>query len=315
MSDQAVANDAALGLPLLEVAKLFLDHDFNCRGWFSPTECVELAKDIARNGLQQPICVRELRTVDVGDLKNERSAIDKGYTHKVISGHRRLMAYKINEHPQIPCIVKSADLTLFQEKDLNAIENLHRRELNFLQEANAIRHYWIAGWNRQDIADRIGKSQGWVQLRQILLGLPEDVQELAGQGFIVPNDMHELNKIKVPNELLKAAAILRDKRKSGEKKNILHNIKQKEKATAKKIRKKQELFDMIELLQSTFSSADRDAVITIGELFTPSGNSLTTRLIGWAAGEVDNFGVHKSIQETAELLGLEYDLPEFAPGG
>lgn len=307
MTPEAIENDKNLGLPLIEVDKIYLDSDFNCRGQFSPMECIELAKDIARRGLQQPVVVRPLN-----DTPEELHLKKRGYTHIMIAGHRRLTAYKINNHDVIPCIVKPKDLSAFDAKDLNAVENLQRKELNLQQECQAIKHYWMAGWTREEVAERVGKSPGWVQIRYMLLEMPQEIQEAAGQGYIKTQDVRELNKYKNPVEQLKMAAIIRDRRKAGETRNVTAHIRKKDKATTKKHRGRSELFSMIEYLQDIFSKVDRDQMIPVNELITPGGNCIATSALAWAAGEITALEFHTALKDFCILIGLHYDIPDFS---
>lgn len=298
----------------MPVASVYIDHEFNCRGWFSPTTCIELAKDVARRGLQQPIVVRSLRVEDLLDRKlpHEQDQITKGFTHKLIAGHRRLTAYKINDAEVIPAIVRPNTLTNFEERDINATENLHRKDLSFYQEANAIHHYWIAGWTRQDIADQINKSAGWVQLRVSLLEMPVEIHELANQGYVLATDMTELRKIHDPIAQLKAAGFIRDQRRKGQKGlSVLGHMKRKDKPSTKKHRKKTELQEIQEIMQAVQSSFDPEKTLCLSDLVTIQGNSITTRILAWAAGEITARDVHAAIKDYATLCGGNYPMPEF----
>lgn len=304
LSSDAIKNDQELGLPLIPIKDIFLDHGFNCRGHFAPSECVELAKDIARRGLQQPIVVRPLEETE--------DSVKFGFTHKVLAGHRRVTAYKILEADVIPAIVKQGHMTLFDEKDINAVENLQRAELNLEQEANAIRHYWMAGWNRQEIAERVGKSPGWVQIRVALLELPEEIQHLAGQGYIKTQDIQELKKYKSTQEQLKLAGMLRDRRKAGETQNVTHHIRKKDKGSTRKHRKPVQIFEFMNTIRETLQDVDlQGEPIRRDELITSQGNLFATRCLAWAAGEINTYEIHRELQDLCTILGIDYQLPEF----
>lgn len=307
MTPEAIKNDKELGLPLIPVKAVYLDAEFNCRGAFSPVECTELAKDIARRGLQQPIVVRPLRDEDA----EEKHLIRRGFIYKMIAGHRRLTAYKINNHHELPSIIKSKDISDFDARDINAVENLQRKELNLLQECNAIRHYWMAAWSREETAERIGKSPGWVQIRYMLLEMPEEIQEAAGQGYINTTDVRELNKYKNPTEQLRLAGIIRDKRKAGVGKNVTDAIRKKDKASAKKHRGRAQIFEMIGYVQEACKGADQDALIEIAQVNTVGGNNIGTSCLAWCAGEITTIDFHQRLKEYCDQLGIFYELPEF----
>lgn len=312
MSDAALTNDKSLGLPLIPVSEIYLDHEFNCRGHFSATECIELAKDIALRGLQQPVIVRPLRTETAYGIESEDSILKKGFKYKMIAGHRRLFSYKINKADQIPAIVKDVNISEFECKNINAVENLQRKELNLFQEAVAVRHYWIAGWTLQDTANYIGKSNTWVNIRFKLLEMPEDVQIAAAQGYIVQADILELSKYKDPTELLRTAGMIRDKRKKGETKQIARMIRRPDKADTKKHRGRDQIFDMLGLIQDTLVKIERSQTVDVDELITPQGNCLATRALSWAAGEISSFEMHKSLQEYCATFNHYYEMPEFS---
>lgn len=314
MSEEALANDESLGTPLIPVAEIYIDHNFNCRGRISILDCVQLADDISHRGLQSPIQVRALRTEERGSLQPEYGLLDKGFKYKVIAGHRRLTAYRYNEATLIPATVKDTYISNFEEHDLNAIENLQRSELNFQQEANAIKHYFDAGWTRIDIAEKIGMSPGWVQLRLILLQMPLEIQNLAGKGYIRSSDMNELNKFKqnMPS-LMRMAGQLRDMRMKGER-GALPKIKRKEKASSKKQRSVPAIQELMAVLQTHCRRIEPRAEVIASDLFTIQGNSIATRALAWATGEISSGDFHKSLQEFFEAFGHHYEMPDFAVG-
>jgi ParB-like chromosome segregation protein Spo0J len=231
--------------------------------------------------------------------------------YKMIAGHRRLTAYKINNHDEIPSIIKSKDISDFDARDINAVENLQRKELNLLQECNAIRHYWMAAWNREETAERVGKSPGWVQIRYMLLEMPEEIQEAAGQGYINTTDVRELNKYKNPTEQLRLAGIIRDKRKAGVDKNVTDTIRKKDKANAKKHRGRAQIFEMIEHVQNACANVDGEALIEVQQINTVGGNNLGTACLAWCAGEITTLEFHERLKDYCEQLGVFYEMPEF----
>src|SRR3990172_2037191 len=80
------------------IKKIFSDPLFNCRGAIAPIDVVELARDIERNGLLQPIVV-------IPYLNTASNY--KVYEFKVILGHRRLKAHEVLKLETIKCIVKT----------------------------------------------------------------------------------------------------------------------------------------------------------------------------------------------------------------
>ena len=294
---------------MLNVSKIYLDSDFNCRGAFSPVDCVELARDIARRGLQQPVTVKPLNELE----PTEKRLLDQGLEYKMIAGHRRLMSYRINNREVIPAIVKAKDMSAFEAKDLNAIENLQRKELNLQQECNAIRHYWFAQWSREDVAERVGKSPGWVQMRYMLLEMPQEIQDAAGQGYIKTEDVRELYKYQNNAvEQLKMAGIIRDKRKAGEKgPMITGHVRKKDKPNTKKHRGRAQIFEVMHQLQDVFKQR-KDSTIASGALITAGGNNLATSALAWCAGEISTFEFYTAIASYCQVLDIPYTMPEMS---
>ena len=121
---------------------------------FDPAGLQELAASIAQHGILQPLTVR--RTPDGVEL---------------VAGERRLRAARLAGLREAPCLVVSVDA---QESGLLAlIENLQRRDLDFIEEAAGIarlmQQYHLS---QQEAARRLGKSQSPVANKLRLLRLP-----------------------------------------------------------------------------------------------------------------------------------------------
>ena len=129
------------------------------RKTFSPQGLEELAESIRAHGILHPLTVR--RVVD-------------GY--ELVSGERRLRAAKQAGLTSVPCLIAGVDETA--SSLLALVENLQRRDLNFMEEAEAIacliRQY---GLSQEAVAQKIGKSQSAVANKLRLLKLPPEVVE------------------------------------------------------------------------------------------------------------------------------------------
>ena len=294
----------------IPLGKIFLDHDFNCRDRFSPMDCTELARDIKDKGLLQPIIVRRLRTEAKGGVSDEKVLINQGFEYKIIAGHRRWTACKINEMETIDCVVRDAYTSDFDCQDINAVENLQRKELNLWEECKAIQHYWRANWTREDTAQRVQKSPGWVQTRFQLLEMPEQIQELAAMDLIKVSQIKELVKYKGnENELLQAAGKLKDHNRKGLK-NASNVIRRADTHMTKKVRGRAELLEMLHHIQAGFSNCPETREVEVGDLISKEGNSILTRLLAWASGEIPSGEFYRSLQEFGEVVGISYQPPE-----
>ena len=135
------------------------------RTCFSREGLEELAASIQELGVLQPLSVRR----------------SKNGGYELISGERRLRASRMAGLTEVPCILVSVDS---QGSSLLAlVENLQRRDLNFVEEATAlaklIETYHLS---QEEAARRIGKSQSAVANKLRLLRLEEpELQRMAAR--------------------------------------------------------------------------------------------------------------------------------------
>ena len=127
------------------------------RRYFDPAGLEELADSIRALGILQPLTVR---------------AVEGGW--ELVAGERRLRAAALAGLERVPCIAIQTDS---QNSSLLAlVENIQRRDLDFLEEAmaldNLLRTYCLS---QDEVARRIGKSQSAVANKLRLLRLPPAV--------------------------------------------------------------------------------------------------------------------------------------------
>ena len=130
------------------------------RRHFEPEKLEELAASIQEMGLLQPLTVRR-----------------RDGRWELVSGERRLRACKLAGLAQVPCLSIAVDDR--SSSLLALVENLQRRDLEFWEEALALRRLvddW--GLSQEECARRIGKSQSAVANKLRLLKLPREVLEL-----------------------------------------------------------------------------------------------------------------------------------------
>ena len=263
----------------VKVNEIFADPTFNCRGSIAPIDVADLARDIDEQGLQQPIVIKP--------LGNGESY--KDYKYKVVSGHRRHTAFKILNRNTIPCII-NPNLTDAQALILNLGENLHRKDLNILQEANALNRLKLEGFSTHDVAAAIGKSASWVQIRYLLLDLPEQIREAAAAGFITHQHIRDLSKLKDIKSQMEAAKKIKEAKIRGERTpNIKRNNKRN--ILKNKIREKDDIFWMQDHIQNAI------------------GNNFGTRCLAWAAGEINDFELFQDIEALAIKADIPYSIP------
>jgi ParB family transcriptional regulator, chromosome partitioning protein len=126
-----------------------------------------LAASIREVGILQPVVVRR-----AGDGRYE-----------LIAGERRLRAAKVAGLATIPVVLRdSGDADVLREA---LIENIHREDLNPIEQAEAFRQLLEElGLKQEELADRVGVSRSHIANTIRLLGLPLDVQQLLADDRI-----------------------------------------------------------------------------------------------------------------------------------
>ncbi len=137
-----------------------------------------LAASIRELGVLQPVLVRE-----VGSEESEQ--------FELIAGERRWRAARRAGLHTIPVLVQTSDETRSLEQAL--VENLHRQDLNVLEEAAAYQQLIEEfGYTHDEVANRVGKSRTSVTNILRLLQLPTAVQRLLADGQITPGHARAL---------------------------------------------------------------------------------------------------------------------------
>lgn len=127
------------------------------RTQFSQPELEELAASIRALGILQPLTVR--RAEDGWEL---------------VAGERRLRAARLAGLAEVPCLCVKGDS---QHSALLAlVENLQRKDLDFWEEALALRRLQEDfALSQEELARRLGKSQSAIANKLRLLKLPQEV--------------------------------------------------------------------------------------------------------------------------------------------
>lgn len=136
----------------------------------------QLAESIREKGLLQPIIVRP----------------EDDCFYEVVAGHRRYSACKLLHWRKIPCHI--VDLDDKEAFEISLTENLQRKTLNPIEEAEAFRKYVCEfGWGGvSDLSKKIGKSPAYVTKRIKLLSLPLDIIERIENSAITASVAEEL---------------------------------------------------------------------------------------------------------------------------
>lgn len=125
-----------------------------------------LADSIRELGILQPLLVRPA---------------DDGF--ELIAGERRLRAAKRASLTSVPVVVRPVEDVASLEQAL--VENLHRQDLNPLEEAAAYQQLVDDfGYTQEQVAQRVGRSRAAVANLLRLFQLPPSVQKLVSENLV-----------------------------------------------------------------------------------------------------------------------------------
>src|ERR1019366_5923391 len=154
------------------------------RTYFDEDSLHELAASIREVGVMQPPVVR--------DIGNGR--------YELIMGERRLRASKLAGLRTIPVILRaSADNDMLREA---LLENIHRSQLNPLEEAAAYQNLLNDfGYTHDELANKVGKSRPAITNTLRLLNLPASVQRKVAVGVLSAGHARALLTLVDANEI------------------------------------------------------------------------------------------------------------------
>jgi ParB family chromosome partitioning protein len=156
---------ALLELPVTAIKP----NSFQPRGHFDEDSLASLTASVRELGVLQPVLVRK---VDDGE---------GGAGYELIAGERRWRAARRAGLQAIPALVRTATDADSLEQAL--VENLHREDLNPLEEAAAYQQL-IEDFSltHDELATRIGKSRAAISNTLRLFQLPPAIQRLVAEG-------------------------------------------------------------------------------------------------------------------------------------
>ncbi len=155
---------------------------------FDNSSLEELAASIKEIGILQPPVVRKIS--------------DNQY--ELIMGERRYRAAKLAGLVNIPVIIRqTSDNELLREA---LVENIHRSNLNSLEEAAAYNQMLSDfGFTHDELAERLGKSRPVISNTLRLLNLPPSVQKRLAAGTISAGHARALLGLSSPDEMERLA--------------------------------------------------------------------------------------------------------------
>ncbi len=170
------ATQKAPELATIPVEAIDVEQGHNPRTSIDEAQLKELVRSIREYGIVQAITVR--------------TGEDGRYV--VVAGHRRLAAAKQVGLDTVPALIRADNGNLAAA----LVENLIRADLDLIEEAQALSRLAKAeNLKRKELAERIGKSVGYVGERLRLLDLPERCQAHFATGDLTLASQKPLRQI------------------------------------------------------------------------------------------------------------------------
>lgn len=152
------------------------------RKHFAQDSLAQLADSISQYGVLNPLTVRR-----------------RSGRYELVAGERRLRAAKLAGLTEVPCIV--VDVNMEESSLLALVENLQRRDLDFVEEAEGIfQLIKLFGMSQEEAARRLGKSQSAVANKLRLLKLPPDILDTLRSEDMTERHGRALLRLKTPQE-------------------------------------------------------------------------------------------------------------------
>jgi len=164
------------------------------RRHFSRQGLEELRDSIAQHGVLQPLTVRS-----------------RGDRFELIAGERRLRAAKMAGLYEVPCIIMDVDM---EKSGLIAlIENIQRRDLDFVEEAQGINELVrLFGLSQEEVARALGKSQSSIANKLRILRLSSGILERLREEGLTERHARALLRLEREEQQREALDFIIDQR-------------------------------------------------------------------------------------------------------
>jgi ParB family chromosome partitioning protein len=170
---------------------------------FDEAELRELADSIAEYGIIQPIIAADA----------------KDGTYIIIAGERRTRAARLAGLGEVPAILR--EYSDEKRMEVSLIENIHRANLNPIEEASAYKNLMdFSRLSQDEVAARVGKNRATIANSLRLLKLPAAMQKSLEAGELSPGHARALLSVddktareKLHNEILASGISVREAEK------------------------------------------------------------------------------------------------------
>lgn len=171
---------------------------------FDEDDLKELSASIKEVGVLQPVVVRSIPAKGRSEKLQEFLAEKPEARYELIMGERRLRASELAGETTIPAIIREID-----DGDLlrdALLENLHRAQLNPLEEASAYQQLMADfGATQEELAKRIARSRPQIANTLRLLKLPPSVQKKVAAQVITAGHARALLSLSTAEEMERLA--------------------------------------------------------------------------------------------------------------
>ena len=145
---------------------------------FNAQTLAELSATVKEQGIAQPILVRRA-----------------GNGYELIAGERRWRAAKMAGLKTVPALVRQANDR--EALELALIENLHREDLNAMEEAAAYQEL-LKDMTQEELGKKLGKDRATLANTLRLLKLPKDAQAAVADGRITAGHARAILALETP---------------------------------------------------------------------------------------------------------------------
>lgn len=241
---------------------IWVDYSFNCRNSFTPQSVKALADSIEKvGGLEIPVILQ----------RREDSQLSFSEPYRLIAGFRRHEAIKtFLKRDWIEANIRYS-LSDADAEILNLTENLERKDLNPLEEAQAITRRFPPGTSLRTIATALNRDTHWVHQRLRLMELPEELRGKVAAKILTLLDVDAICKLPAEEQMAAANELIAARGKHKRKLNVNPRYRRK----------------------FRYRRGKEEINAKVGELMEAGLSGLATRMGAWCAGYVsdDEFAV------------------------
>ena len=197
-----------------EIMEISLDdiipNRFQPRLTFDEDALNELAKSIRQHGIIQPLVLRKI-----------------GNKYEIIAGERRYKAAYIAGLSKVPAVI--IDLNDNESAEVAIVENIQRKNLSPIEEAKSYKKLLDRGYlTQEELASRMGKTQGSISNKLRLLNLTEEVQDALLNNQISERHARSLLKVENEDEQIELLnRIINERLNVRDTENLINNIEPK----------------------------------------------------------------------------------------